>query len=190
MANWMKIWEEKVSQDYKKTDIECLFLLFQHNPPKHMLDIGCGFAWESRAMNQRFGTQLWLLDGNASDSKPGSKDVGWRSTGDKMAFYNILNDIDLKLKELGTKDYTLIDANNINIPDDLKFDLIYSGISCGFHYPADTYETLIQKHSHKNTKIIFDLRKKRVNQGNIKIVEKLLDGPKHVKCQIQFVNQS
>jgi len=141
-------------------------------------------------MNQLFGTQHWLLDGDSSSNTKETKDVGWRATANKMAFYNTLDQLNIKLQELGTKDYTLVDANNININNNVKFDLVYSGISCGFHYPADTYRDLIEKHSHSNTKIIFDLRKKRVAQGDINIKRQLLQGPKHVKCEIQFVSQS
>jgi len=188
MIDWMQLWGKKDPQNYKKTDIECLFSVFRDNPPKTMLDIGCGFAWESRAMNQRFGTKLWLLDGNVSDSKPDSRDVGWQTTSNKMAFYNSLDDIDRKLKELGTKDYTLVDANNIDLPYTLKFDLIYSGISCGFHYPANTYQTLIEKHSHADTKIIFDLRSKIKYQDNVKIKQVLVTGVKHKKCLIEFTD--
>ena len=47
----------------------------------------------------------------------------------------------------------------LNIPENKKFDYIFSYSSCGVHYPLETYKELILKHSHKNTVCIFDLRK-------------------------------
>jgi hypothetical protein len=66
--------------------------------------------------------------------------------------------LDAKLTELGTKNYHLVDANNIRIPEDVKFDVITSWLSCGHHYPVNAYMELMRKHSHENTRILLDIR--------------------------------
>jgi len=43
-------------------------------------------------------------------------------------------------------------------------------VSCGFHYPVATYRDLILKHSHENTVVVMDIRRKRKN-ANFKIEE-------------------
>jgi hypothetical protein len=48
-----------------------------------LLDIGCGFAWESRWFNQKYGTELWLLDGDSSTNsqKPATASYGnWNTS--------------------------------------------------------------------------------------------------------------
>lgn len=130
-------------------------------PVRTLLDIGCGFAWESRWFNQKYGTELWLLDGDSSTNsqKPATASYGnWNTSSSELKFYHSFDFLDAKLQELGTKNYHLVDANNINIPSDVKFDLITSWLSCGHHYPVKTYIDLMKRHSHEHTRIILDIR--------------------------------
>jgi len=186
MSNiWMENW---VSEDYKRlkqADVNFLLDYYKRKPPGSLLDIGCGLAYETRALQKEYNTKLWLLDGDA-DSNPQGRPTGWRGDAENMSFYNKLEELDKALKETGLTDYTLVDCNNISIHKKVKFDLIYSGISCGFHYEANTYKDLIKKHSHRKTKIIFDLRRKNLYQKDIEIVEILVRGRKHNKCLIKF----
>jgi acyl-CoA synthetase (AMP-forming)/AMP-acid ligase II len=82
------------------------------------------------------------------------------------------------------------DCNNIDIPENIKFDLITSYLSCGYHYPISTYKELILKHSHKDTKLVFDLRNRKENFGvdeGIEIVHEFHRyGRKYAMCQIKF----
>lgn len=161
--------------------------------PKTILDIGCGLAWESRLFNEKYGSELWLLDGDTSSNsnKPeNANDVGWNETSDHFLFYTPLSQLKNQLDELGTKNYHLIDANNINIPDDIKFDIITSWVSCGFHYPANTYKELIQKHSHKDTRIFLDLRARLktfdIVSSDVEIVKVVKSYGKRVTAEIRF----
>lgn len=134
---------------------------YLNQPIGRLLDIGCGFAWESRWFNQKYGTELWLLDGDSKSnvSKPQDASYGnWNQSSDQLLFYHSFEFLDAKLQELGTQNYRLIDANNINIASDVKFDLITSWLSCGHHYPVKTYADLMRRHSHANTRIILDIR--------------------------------
>ena len=75
----------------------------------------------------------------------------------------------------------------------IKFDLITSYFSCGFHYPVKEYKELIQRHSHENTRIILDLRcstKSRtvVLEDDIEIVNVLINRTKSVMAEIKFKN--
>jgi SAM-dependent methyltransferase len=154
------LWDTKLYQDDKKENFQILDK-FLEKPPMKILDIGCGLAWESRLFNEKYNSELWLLDGDANNNNSKlstATDVKYHATADDFLYYHPLEELDSKLKKLGTKNYHLIDCNNINIPENIKFDLITSWVSCGFHYPVNTYRDLILKHSHADTKIVMDLR--------------------------------
>jgi hypothetical protein len=54
--------------------------------------------------------------------------------------------------------YTHVDGATLDVPADVKFDVIYSWLSCGFHYPVTTYKEFIQKHASEDAVIIMDFR--------------------------------
>jgi SAM-dependent methyltransferase len=187
MENWLDFWVEDDYRRQKDRDIQCMLEYVKLTPPETMLDIGCGLAWESRAVNQAHGTQLWLMDRDQSRSGTDVESSGWRADTSRFAAYNNLTELRKKLDQLGTQDYQLIDADNINLPSDLKFDLIYSSLSCGYHYSVECYRDLISRHSHSNTKVIMDIRKRARTYQPIEILEVIDDRPKHMKCLIRFV---
>ena len=159
-ATWARKWtkDQYIAKHRSSWEIADVYL---NQPVGKLLDIGCGFAWESRWFNEKYGTELWLLDGDASTNaaKPESASYGnWNTDSSQLKFYHTFDFLNSKLQELGTKNYRLVDANNINIPSDVKFDVITSWLSCGHHYPVKTYIDLMKKHSHENTRIILDIR--------------------------------
>jgi SAM-dependent methyltransferase len=193
--NWIvEVWNTELYQQLKKENFE---LASKYLPvaPKKILDIGCGLAWESRLFNQTYGSELWLLDGDTenNDTKSPSAGTGdYHSTSDEFLYYYPLQKIDEELKKLGTENYHLIDCNNIQIDENIKFDLITSWVSCGFHYPSSTYRDLILKHSHPDTKIIFDIRIKTKQstpflEPGVEIVNRLNQRRKYVTAEIKFV---
>ncbi len=160
---------------------------------KTILDIGCGKAYESREFQKKYGSQLWLVEGdsNKNDIKAGTAKSGkYQESVDNFLAYFPLEEVKRGLDELGTTNYTLLDSNNISIPDDIKFDLITSYLSCGYHYPLDTYKDIILKHSHKDTKLIFDIRNRKGNlilPNGVKVLHEFYrHGSKYAMCQIEF----
>jgi hypothetical protein len=154
------LWDTESYQQNKKENFEILdkFLV---TPPMKILDIGCGLAWESRLFNEKYNSELWLLDGDTRDNEsksPKARAEKYHTSADEFLFYHPLSEVDAELKKLGTKNYHLIDCNNIDISENVKFDLITSWVSCGFHYPVNTYRDLILKHSHAGTRVVMDLR--------------------------------
>ena len=193
--NWMgEVWNTELYQQLKRENFE-LVDKYLPSAPLKILDIGCGLAWESRLFNEKYGTELWLLDGDNNDNskKPEySSDTSWHNTPNEFLYYYPLQKLDEELKKLGTQNYYLVDCNNIQIGEDVKFDLITSWVSCGFHYPSSTYRDLILKHSHENTKIIFDIRikTKQINpvlEGGVELIQSLNNRRKYVTAEIKFV---
>lgn len=159
-AAWAIKWTKPRYIDKHRASFEIIDA-YLNQPIGRLLDIGCGFAWQSRWFNEKYGTELWLLDGDASTNATKSDTASygnWNTDSSELKFYHTFDFLDAKLKELGTKNYHLIDANNTNIPSDVKFDVITSWLSCGHHYPVRTYIDLIKRHSHADTRIILDIR--------------------------------
>ena len=193
--NWIdEVWNTELYQQLKRENFE-LVDKYLPSAPLKILDIGCGLAWESRLFNQKYGSELWLLDGDTknNDTKLLTASEGeYHSTPNEFLYYYPLQKLDEELKKLGTQNYYLVDCNNIQIGEDVKFDLITSWVSCGFHYPSSTYRDLILKHSHENTKIIFDIRikTKQINpvlEGGVELIQSLNKRRKYVTAEIKFV---
>lgn len=195
MTYWLET--EWASEEYQKIKYQNFELLSNalHTPPINLLDIGCGLAWESRLINKKYDTTLWLLDGDSStnDNKPvGSKDINYHTTADSFLFYHSLALLDNKFKEFGLTNYKLMDTNNIQIPDTIKFDIIVSWLSCGFHYPVSTYKDLIQKHSTEQTRIFVDIRTalktgEPIIEDGVEIIKIISRRRKVINAEIKFL---
>lgn len=158
-------------------------------PPKRILDIGCGYAHISEMFQKKYGTELWLLDGDFNSNPSTANRSAKFGPVDDFQFYMPIPMLRERLDSTGMK-YNFVDANNINIPEDIKFDFVCSWISCGFHYPASTYKKLIQKHTTEDSVIIMDFRRKSLNEqsNDIDIVHRL-DGDdirKKYRLHIKF----
>lgn len=185
-------WFTDEYQIEKKQNFEILDT-YLDGKPAHILDIGCGLAWESRMFNEKYGTELYLLDGDYDDNPTDQQLVQARysNNASQFAFYYKLDFLRNKLDELGTKNYRLVDSNNINIDKDIKFDLITSWVSCGFHYPVNTYKDLILKHSHVDTRVVMDLRlipktKDPMLEENIEIIKVINRRRKYITAEIKI----
>ena len=187
------VWDSDVYQGYKRENFDILDTYLETSPLK-ILDIGCGLAWESRYFYHKYGSELWLLDGDTKDNKDKiyGTDGSYHPTADDFLFYHPLSKLDDEFKRVNIQHYHLIDCNNINIPSDVKFDLITSWLSCGFHYPVNTYRDLILKHSHENTKVVMDLRiryrkvRQPVKEDGVEIVNVLNYRNKYMMAEIKL----
>ena len=142
--------------------------------PKRILDIGCGFANVSKQFQEKYGSELWLLDGDMATNPETSKRVNKFGSIDDFQFYATVSELKAQWDRQGMR-YTFVDANNINIPQDIKFDLVYSWISCGFHYPVSVYKDLVMKHTTEDSVVIMDFRRKSLplQQQDFEIVKRL-----------------
>lgn len=169
------------SQDYVETKQQLFEILDKYiqPAPNNIMDIGCGLAHESIQFNKKYGTELLLLESNPSTGIKGS----WSNSSNDFAFYNSLTDLKKYFDSIQLNNYKLEDIKHYT--SNKKFDVICSFLSCGFHYPIDTYKKFIKKHMHKNTKLIFDLRKKITNH-NCKIKHVIFENAKYIKAEIEI----
>ena len=151
---WVKPKYQQSAQDcFNEIDSYLSF-----HPPKRILDIGCGYAYVSEQFQKKYGTELWLLEGDFQTTIDRPRKSTWGEVGD-FKFYLPVADLKEYWDSRGIK-YNFVDANNINIPEGMTFDLVSSWLSCGFHYPAKTYKSLVEKHTTSDSKVIFDFRTK------------------------------
>lgn len=185
MNEWLNVWDTANYNDIKTNNFKILDK-FLKNKPKNILDIGCGLAFESEMFQKKYNSDLYLLDSDFDNTEDRKRDVTYGST-ESFKFYSKIDDLKKSYNSRNMK-YTFVDANNINIDANIKFDLIYSILSCGFHYPAKTYKDLVKKHSHKNTIVLFDIRKKTLKEQeqDFEVISIVNDIDKHYTCQIQF----
>jgi SAM-dependent methyltransferase len=147
-------------------------------PPRRILDIGCGFAKTSELFQKKYGCELYLLESDMSNS-PGKR-IGKWGTADSFQWYLPIE----RLKEAWDSQgmtYTHVDGATLDVPADVKFDVIYSWLSCGFHYPVSTYRDFIKRHTTEDSVIIMDFRgnltsQQQADQNNdqykvVKVVE-------------------
>lgn len=154
---WINKWSNLEHQKKKQKMFNLVDSYIKFNPVR-ILDIGCGLASESELFQKKYNCELYLLDGDFETTTSRSRKVNYGDTN-SMAFYSKIEDLKSSWNSRNMQ-YTFIDANNVNIDEAIKFDLIYSFESCGFHYPLSTYVDLIKKHSYEKTVTVFDIRKK------------------------------
>ena len=156
------------------------------SPPKSILDIGCGYAKESEMFQKKYGSHLYLLDGDSLENKSVQTRETEYGNPEDFGFYMKSEDLKKRFRERGLN-FIFVDANRPTIPD-IKFDLIYSLLSCGFHYPIETYRNLVLKHSHSKTICIFDIRKETFNQqvSCLRLFKVIDEREKHYKVHALF----
>ncbi len=124
-------------------------------PPRRILDIGCGFAKTSELFQKKYGCELYLMESDIGNS-PGSR-IGKWGTAESFQWYLPIERLKQAWDSQGMT-YTLVDGARLDVPADVKFDVVYSWLSCGFHYPVTTYKKFIQEHVTDDAVIIMDFR--------------------------------
>jgi len=158
-----------------------------------ILDIGAGIANDSKHLQNIYGSEIWILEGdskNNSQKLDTARKAKWNNSADEMKYYWDLEVLDSVHQRKHTEKYKIIDCDNINIPKGVTFDLISSYLSCGFHYPISTYYNVIKDYSHTNTRYIFDIRlgkgQQPVLDPEVEIIKVIHETKKYARCEIMF----
>jgi SAM-dependent methyltransferase len=140
-------YQETIFKDYERLkmvipeQLECV------------IDIGCGIAGVDFYISKYHGRpELFLMDYTKRD--PGRDLYGFKQEG---KIYNSMNATKEFLDKNGVYNYHLIDCSE-KYEVNKKADLIFSLLSCGFHYPVDVYMNFILEHLKKDGMLILDIR--------------------------------
>ena len=146
-------------------------------PPRRILDIGCGFAHISGMFQKKYGTELWLLEGDFLDNDPNSSRKNKFGPAEEFQFYSTVADL-RRHWDSQSLTYNFVNARDIHIDSEVKFDFVSSWLSCGYHYPVSTYKALIQAHTDNNSTIIMDFRRKKIPEQlvDIEVVGRVDEG--------------
>jgi len=149
----------------------------------HILDIGSGIAGIDIFLSRHYNHQIdiHLLDKTAVD-----KTIHYYFE-ERGSFYNSLDLAKQFLmdNQVPEDKIHLHEVNNDNSCFALKYDLIISLISWGFHYPLSTYLTQVKSSLAEGGVLIIDIRKDstglEVLRRNFNKVHVIADGNKKIK---------
>ena len=104
--------------------------------PLRVADIGCGYAFVDLMLHRRFGCKVLLIDIEETDEiyfKFREQGAGYSNLATARAF--------LEANGVPAADIRTVNPTKQDLTKAGKVDLAISLLSCGFHYPAATYET-------------------------------------------------
>ena len=159
-------WEESMraaATDHRQTileavtgEIEAMFAKIAPQiaavAPARFADLGCGQAFIDLMIYREFGCDIILIDIEQS----GDIHFGFAATG---AGYADLANARAFLVANGVPDTAITTINPNHSPLDAlaPVDMVMSLISCGFHYPVDTYDAFFRTQVRKA--ILLDCRR-------------------------------
>lgn len=187
--------QQKIAHRKRIIDQVDLVVANLPGPFNLIMDIGAGIAEQAREFQSRFGSEIYLIEGhrpNNVNKAAGAAKSKWQEKTENFLYYWDLDVLKTRLEALGTTKFHLVDCEKIDIPADVKFDLICSWKSCGYHYSVDSYLDLIRRHSHSGTRIVMDIRNSKagLRRGTgWQIVKELYShGNKYKTCILELVN--
>lgn len=153
--------------------------VFDRAPPRKVADIGCGYALFDLFLAQDFGCDLVLIDLEQNDQRH----FGFERKG---AAYSNLAVARRFLTDNGLQDVSIQTLNPKDASIDAVHDLdfAFSFISCGFHYPWNTYRDFFETALRKNGSVILDVRRRKseaaraemADLGRVEVIDEAADG--------------
>ena len=132
--------------------------------PRSASDIGCGYAFFDYFLWREFGCDLTLIDLEQSEERH----FGYKERG---AAYSNLMTARRFLISNGVDEHAihLRNPSTDNLFSDSPVDLAVSFISCGFHYPVDTYLDYFRRQVSPTGGVIVDFRARKAREGAEKL---------------------
>lgn len=123
--------------------------------PTRIADIGCGYAFFDLFAAQYFDCDITLIDIETNDHRH----FGYEKEG--AAYTNLSQATSLLVKNgIARSRVTAINPQKSDINAIEKVDLAVSFVSCGYHYPANTYAEFFRDGVKENGSLILDLRRR------------------------------
>lgn len=153
--------------------------IFEKAPPQRVADIGCGYAMFDMFLAQDFGCHLVLIDLEQNDHRH----FGFQDEG---AAYSNLGVARRFLTDNGVSDGAIqtLNPDSADLGKVRDLDYAFSFISCGFHYPWQTYREFFETALRPGGSVILDIRRRKspaaqaemAALGQIDVVDQAADG--------------
>ncbi|MDZ7709306.1 MAG: hypothetical protein U5K36_03830 [Roseovarius sp.] len=151
--------------------------------PGRVADIGCGYAFADLFLYRRYGCDLVLIDieeGNDRHFGFNAAHPGYTSLERARAF--------LVANGVPADKITTVNPNQTEVSGLGAFDLVISLLSCGFHYPVETYAALFAEQVSQGGGIVIDIRKGSGGMAELKkfgAVSVLQSQQKHSRVMVR-----
>ena len=149
-------------------DIENEFLKFKKllpNNVKNILDIGCGIGAINIFLNNFYNgsANFHLIDKNYVSKKViyGYRESNAEGYNDLLLTKEFLKKNSINENSISTYD---IDKDRLK---EIKYDLVISLISWGYHYPLEVYINYLRENSNEETIYIFDIAEEYVSTEDV-----------------------
>lgn len=121
--------------------------------PARVADIGCGYAIFDMFMHREYGSDITLIDIETNEHKH----FGYSEEG---AAYTSLSRAKEFLVANGAPDDKVATVNpeKSSLDSVTDIDLAYSFVSCGYHYPYQTYQSFFETNVKPDGGVIIDIR--------------------------------
>ena len=123
------------------------------NPPKRVADIGAGYAFVDLMLYRKYDCDIVLIDIEISEERH----FGFEGTGAGYSSLAVARDF-LIANGVAADRITTINPETEPLSAAGVVDLAFSLISCGFHYPAETYDQFFADQVSPGGEIILDVR--------------------------------
>lgn len=153
--------------------------VFSGSPPRNVADIGCGYALFDLYLAQDFNCNLVLIDLEQNEHRH----FGFETEG---AAYSNLQVARRFLIANGMQDTAIqtLNPNDADLASIRDLDFAFSFISCGFHYPWQSYQTFFESAVRRGGSVILDIRRRKSANaqvemealGTVKVIEQAANG--------------
>ncbi len=147
--------------------------------PARIADIGCGYAFADLFLHRRWGSGIVLIDIEESEARHfgfAEEGAGYASLERARAF--------LQANGVPADAITVVNPRRDDVSQVGPVDLAISLISCGFHYPASTYEDFFRQNVSPGGAIVLDIRKGSGGIGFMKGIGAVEVLKKHAKHSV------
>lgn len=140
--------------DAARGESDLFFAVTDEIAPKRIADIGCGYGFVDLCLYRRYACDLVLIDiesGNDRHFGFSEQHPGYTSLAKAKQF--------LVANGVPADRITTLNPNRDSVADAGDFDLVFSLLSCGFHYPVETYQALFRNQVRPAGGILLDIRR-------------------------------
>lgn len=123
--------------------------------PRRCVDIGCGVGVADVLLCKKTKAKIWLID---KDGEPNSAKYGFTNKISHYHSWDLIKQMMNENEVPENKGVYVSASNSDEMPKDIKADLIFSFLSCGYHYPVDVYLPWVIKALDRNGAAVLDVR--------------------------------